>query len=830
MGKAYRKQILNILDLLNKMNEEIQKAILSQRVQFAQQLLIDSQEAAISLGNSIEKQIGEEAKTVKALEEYCEILFRLYDALSQKNQVKVLLKNLQDQCRQIGRYVEDEFPDRYEMVFLPYKVSMWDSLESVWKAADEDPDCDAYVIPIPYYDKNPDGSFRSEHYEGDVFPKNVPIMHYTDYDFENRHPDVIFIHNPYDQYNYVTSVHPSFYSDKLKEYAEKLVYIPYYVSSEINPDSREAIEGRAGFVLTNGVINSHLVIVQSENIKKLFVNVLEKNIPEVSRSYWENKILGLGSPKLERVNNVQRDDEKLPEVWKKIIYTELGVRKKVVLYNISISSLLQNPDMLNKIKDVLRFFKSSEEMALWWRPHPLYESTLASMRPQLLEEYQKMVNRYRQEAWGIFDEGVDLEWAIAETDAYYGDKSSVVQLYREAKKPVLIQNVLVKTGEEISAEDIPIWPSAFCVDGDDIWFVHGKINVLMRYNMNENYTYVIGMIPNEVIFQESLYRGIWRWENKIFLIPAGAREIAIYNIVSKRFEKIPLNNIREYVKKGLFGKIYVKNKYLYCIPCCYKAILKIDMETNHIDYIRVEGMEKWYINDSTRIKNKIIAVYSHTNQALFFDMDSDTISLRKVGSSKRQFTNVTNIGDELYLFDKYTHAIVEICGVNYTQEREYQKTSCEVAKMNTILPDLLLIDPVDKQEMQIMDVEGNIVFQTEREENVCAGSLYSTYYSGIENDSNMTSDIFSYFSRATHSMYQFNSGKIEKQFSMKLEDSEFNKLRNLICCVEELEVDENDIYDLEVWTKGLKERRNLKQEMQQNCGKKILQAVKENLL
>ena len=42
-----------------------------------------------------------------------------------------------------------------EAIFLPYKASMWDSLESVWKAADADPECDAYVIPIPYYDKNP---------------------------------------------------------------------------------------------------------------------------------------------------------------------------------------------------------------------------------------------------------------------------------------------------------------------------------------------------------------------------------------------------------------------------------------------------------------------------------------------------------------------------------------------------------------------------------------------------------------------------------------------------------------------------------------------------
>lgn len=101
-----------------------------------------------------------------------------------------------------------DMPERVEAVFLPYKASMWDSLESVWVAADEDESCDAYVIPIPYYDKNPDGSFKEMHYEAEEYPGYVPVTHYDEYDFQKHHPDMIFIHNPYDEYNHVTSVHP----------------------------------------------------------------------------------------------------------------------------------------------------------------------------------------------------------------------------------------------------------------------------------------------------------------------------------------------------------------------------------------------------------------------------------------------------------------------------------------------------------------------------------------------------------------------------------------------------------------------------------------------
>ena len=61
----------------------------------------------------------------------------------------------------------------------------------------------------------------------------MPVVRYEEYDFEKRRPDMIFIHNPYDEYNYVTSVHPFFYSQSLKQFTDLLVYIPYYSTSGV---------------------------------------------------------------------------------------------------------------------------------------------------------------------------------------------------------------------------------------------------------------------------------------------------------------------------------------------------------------------------------------------------------------------------------------------------------------------------------------------------------------------------------------------------------------------------------------------------------------------
>lgn len=88
-------------------------------------------------------------------------------------------------------------------------------LENVYLAAKEALDCDAYCVPIPYYDKNSDGNFREMHYEGSEYPDDIEVIDWQTYNFEERKPDAIYIHNPYDECNYVTSVHLRFYATNL---------------------------------------------------------------------------------------------------------------------------------------------------------------------------------------------------------------------------------------------------------------------------------------------------------------------------------------------------------------------------------------------------------------------------------------------------------------------------------------------------------------------------------------------------------------------------------------------------------------------------------------
>lgn len=451
MRKKQKQEILGILKTLRTAHEAVKNAADKGNIREARDMLAECQQVAVAVGTSIEQSEGEGHTSVFCLEEYCETLFSIYETLESGGcSPNKAYRVLHRQLVKIENTVKNDIHLRKEAVFFPYKASMWDSLESVYLKLKSAPEYDAYCVPIPYFDLNPDGSPGALHYERDQYPKGIEVTDWQVYDFEKRMPDEIYIHNGYDDWNLVTSVHPRFYSRNLKQYTDMLVYIPYFVLDEIDPDNQAAVDGMKHFIWIPGVIYADRVIVQSEKMKQIYVNEYLKVAKEsglkgehLDRKYLEQKISGAGSPKLERVQRIQKEDLEIPQDWQKIIRKDDGTDKKIIFYNTSISALLEDGDkMLEKMERVFAIFREhKDDVALLWRPHPLIFSTIRAMRPQLWTEYSRIVEKYRQEGWGIYDDSADIDRAVVLSDAYYGDASSVVQLCKKREMPIMIQNV-----------------------------------------------------------------------------------------------------------------------------------------------------------------------------------------------------------------------------------------------------------------------------------------------------------------------------------------------------------------------------------------------------
>ncbi|RDY24521.1 hypothetical protein CHF27_002455 [Romboutsia maritimum] len=142
------------------------------------------------------------------------------------------------------------------------------------------------------------------------------------YDLENRQPDIVYIHNPYDGINKLTMVYPKYFSKNLLNYTNMLVYVPYFVAGSYENQVSQ-------FNLLPGAVNSTKVVVQSKVQKELFI----------ASGHSCDNILNLGSPKFDATLLACRNNKTIRPEWKNIIKD-----KKVFLFNTGISDLLSNLD------------------------------------------------------------------------------------------------------------------------------------------------------------------------------------------------------------------------------------------------------------------------------------------------------------------------------------------------------------------------------------------------------------------------------------------------------------------------------------------------------
>lgn len=484
---------------------------------------------------------------------------------------------------------------KLEVVFMPYKASMWDCMESVWRAACADPRCEVYVVPIPYYDRITGGKFGAMHYEGGKYPAEVPIIDWKLYNLEERHPNIIFIHNPYDDKNYVTSVHPDYYSKKLKDLTDFLIYIPYFVS--FNNIERH-------FCTCAGVLNADNVIVQSEKIRKSYISFLHEfeNLYSCKGNFGNvnEKIVALGSPKLDKVV-IKRQDVFIPDSWKCKIYRHDGTKRYVVFYNTSIEELLRNSEsVISKLKSVLEFFQGRDDVTLLWRPHPLSEATYKSMRPQLYNEYCAIINDYKQQNYGIYDNTPDMNRAITVADVYYGEWGSALTLSLCAGKPALLQSI-----NNTKQDQLFFRPCAATLYDDQIFMSFFLSNILLRYNLSEGKVEKIHIIDD--VFDKNLYISSERVDDKIAFIPYMANKIIIYDIHTDAVVCCCLPEApHAFRKKGNFMHSITFGKKIYLFGYSYPGIICLNPLT---------GETKLVVNMAEVMKEN----YAWDASSLFFD-------------------------------------------------------------------------------------------------------------------------------------------------------------------------------------------------------------------
>ncbi|MGQ8873597.1 hypothetical protein [Paenibacillus sp. TSA_86.1] len=597
----------------------------------ALEILKGCQEGAINIGTTIEQQsVPNASQIIKRLENFCESVYQVYINLENRDyQAHGALINLSSQLQEI-EFVIKEIKVKYEVVFLPYKASMWDSMESVWKAANEDPNCNCYVIPIPYFERIKDSENSLVKYEGMELPSYVTKTSFEQYDFNQKMPDIIYIHNPYDQYNNVTSVHPAFYSSVLKKYTEMLVYIPYYVTGGSVSTSLLSLPSYQ---------NIDKIITQSNSSTEFFGNYVSKD-----------KLVALGSPKIDKVLSLSNERERKSEM------DEMTKGKKVIFYNTSLSSIYQYKEKsLQKMKLVFSIFEKRENEVLFWRPHPLVKATLQSTFPELYKEYSELEQEFIINKIGILDTSADISQAVAYSDAYIGEEgSSVIHLFGVLGKPIFLLNIDTFGVDESRTGFVDA-----CVEGDLMWFSHIHFNAICNLNIRTGEVEIVDTIIDEALFNERLYHDNVKIGNKLYFAPSRAREMTIYDLETRLslkgvYEDGP-DNIRT-----RFTRMVQHGNFLYMLPLNYSALVRYDMYNGTFKYYpevvdkvkalysnKIDGL--YFMNAFIIEGDLLLMAAAQTNVILEFNMITENINLYRVGKSENGFYGMEYDGENYWI-------------------------------------------------------------------------------------------------------------------------------------------------------------------------------------
>lgn len=406
-----------IINLLRTIVELIES--LPQNSNF-KELAVEGQDGIDAVEQAIKDEVSSDAEAFKNLQ----IMYDIFVLLG-KQQLEInaeLLSKMKQLVEIIISELNELIPVKLNIAFMPYKVTMWDSLASIYEAAKKDKNCVAKVIPIPYYKLAADKAVPT--YEGNLFPNDVPITSFENYDLEKEEPDIIFIHNAYDQYNTITRVDERFFTSNLKKHTDMLVYVPYHVTGFFKLAKDEQYVTYRIPTMTN----IDKIIVAGQFVKDAAVKY---GVPE-------DKVLVLGSPKIDAVYQATENGKVIPEKWKKQLSN-----KFVFALDTNCMYLPNNPfNGLAYIEQVFDAARMNKNCAVIWRPHPLTRISLAHYIPQLLVGYDELVKKIKKHSEEypniIFDESNEYLTFLAASDAYISEPNSLMALYTVTGRPAIL--------------------------------------------------------------------------------------------------------------------------------------------------------------------------------------------------------------------------------------------------------------------------------------------------------------------------------------------------------------------------------------------------------
>ncbi len=432
---GYKNLLRDAFEKLQQMANETKPQLCESRE--VGEMLSQMQQLVIDMGSLIENIKGEGTETVTSLEQLCEAIYQMSIGTSGMD-----VKEYIDESK---KTFEREILCRKEVVFIVHKSEEWKYVQWYFNNTKNVEKMDAYIVAVPYYYKKYDGTCYDAKYELKKIKQVIRrfngtdenVVDYEQFDIALHHPDIIVIQNPCDEWNNTITLAKDYYSSTLQKLTDKLVYIQSFKVEEFTEESYREWHNMKYYCTMPGVVRADEVYVQSENMRRLYMEKLTKFSGKNLYFIWENKVHNMSS-------NMQNA---LVTNTKKQVQEDKKKQRKKIAFYVQVGSVIQyGEQMMKKLHSVINVFENNRDsVEMVWICDGETEQYLEKYNPKLEKEYAKAKRIIMDKRIGyyIYREGRSIVELVDMCDVYYGCESYIALEFSMNKKPVMVMEVEV---------------------------------------------------------------------------------------------------------------------------------------------------------------------------------------------------------------------------------------------------------------------------------------------------------------------------------------------------------------------------------------------------
>lgn len=295
-------------------------------------------------------------------------------------------------------------------LFLTQEPACWPSLESVYAAAEKNPDYETALVYTPYYHVN--YTEQIDHYD-ELVEMGIPVFRASNYRLVDHSPDIAFMIKPYG------NTPPEYQAAELECVIPRLIYIAY------------------GMELTTDLIKfGYQYYLQYRAWRHCAYGPIVKEYAKKYGYCNGENIAVWGHPKADHYIDMEKNRRNIPQEWKE----RIGNRRTILWTPHHLINLDEQGTGTWLIwgEKILSLALNNPDIMFIFRPHPLMMGALINGKYMTESQVARLEERIRNSANIIWDDSKTYHNAFNAADAIITDGTTFSFEFLYTHKPILL--------------------------------------------------------------------------------------------------------------------------------------------------------------------------------------------------------------------------------------------------------------------------------------------------------------------------------------------------------------------------------------------------------